>query len=663
MAALSLLESCLRKLREEIQSVDLLERRVAELNELCINDITDKRIEPANSLLFDQQLGVVQFLHKNVTLFPDIKAKLLEFLSKYVERVGKKIQPYVLDLKNVCLYSYNQDKAAKVKNASIVLLVLVFEVAAPKQLPDLNINNLFEKFYSEIMSNKVVNTVRANIYRLLGAISEYCPEYMQDYVEELVKVFLTSIKDEMNAKNRKPEFAIIAASLEGMNFCLVKHTPFADEDSPEIYNLLHYTRNAINPDATLTRYDMPKAGLNLFARHCALFSHFLIDIYEEMYDTLFRWCHHKNRELWILGQNAMEGFITQMSKILTFGEVEDRRQSSIFKFFVKKFHAIMVNNQAGRNDVTLAVRSYGLLAAPCKKFLSIEDVRVMFREILRRCRQQFEGDGEEYKDQLYNLPSYLEALASIVKELDYVSEESLITLERLLVLMLEHFPQVVVRRQFISIKAAIKLMLALMPMETVFREFLSEAVYQGLIRTCSHSVLEDESSTDSVPGTNFKKQITYKNYMNLWSGLLDSANNKELALIGYSQEVRNRLTELLYDEIMSSLLRILKRLDLSVVQAGTLVQPESSEKDSASTSHSTIDSMESADPVFGLKPNRLQDHLIFLNLVNFTSDFLPKNKSQMFERWILQFTESIVTFSSRTLMLYRSIFQRCKIEL
>lgn len=44
MAALSLLESCLRKLREEIQSVDLLERRVAELNELCINDITDKRI-------------------------------------------------------------------------------------------------------------------------------------------------------------------------------------------------------------------------------------------------------------------------------------------------------------------------------------------------------------------------------------------------------------------------------------------------------------------------------------------------------------------------------------------------------------------------------------------------------------------------------------------
>ena len=47
---------------------------------------------------------------------------------------------------------------------------------------------------------------------------------------------------------------------------------------------------------------------------------------------------------------------------------------------------------------------------------------------------------------------------------------------------------------------------------------------------------------------------------------------QELALIGYSIEKRNRLTELLYDEIMSSILRIFKKLDLSVKQSGTLVQ-------------------------------------------------------------------------------------------
>ena len=53
------------------------------------------------------------------------------------------------------------------------------------------------------------------------------------------------------------------------------------------------------------------------------------------------------------------------------------------------------------------------------------------------------------------------------------------------------------------------------------------SVYQGLIRTCSHAiVLETESSTDPTPITNFKKEISYKNYMDFWSGLLNSVNNK-----------------------------------------------------------------------------------------------------------------------------------------
>ena len=64
-------------------------------------------------------------------------------------------------------------------------------------------------------------------------------------------------------------------------FCLVSVKWFVFfPDSTEIYDLLLYTRKAINPDLKLTRYDMPKAGLNLFAQHCALFAHFLIDIYE-----------------------------------------------------------------------------------------------------------------------------------------------------------------------------------------------------------------------------------------------------------------------------------------------------------------------------------------------------------------------------------------------
>lgn len=44
-------------------------------------------------------------------------------ISKYTQIIF-----FFFTFQNVCLYSYNQDKAAKVKNASIVLLVLVSRI-------------------------------------------------------------------------------------------------------------------------------------------------------------------------------------------------------------------------------------------------------------------------------------------------------------------------------------------------------------------------------------------------------------------------------------------------------------------------------------------------------------------------------------------------------
>ena len=52
------------------------------------------------------------------------------------------------------------------------------------------------------------------------------------------------------------------------------------------------------------------------------------------------------------------------------------------------------------------------------------------------------------------------------------------------------------------------------------------AVYQGLIRTCSHLVATEteEQEADSVGDTDLTvRRITYKDFLELWSGLLQSA--------------------------------------------------------------------------------------------------------------------------------------------
>ncbi|CAH3040478.1 unnamed protein product, partial [Pocillopora meandrina] len=54
-----------------------------------------------SSLLFSGETSIVNFLRKAITLdeFQDAKIELLKFLQSYVMKMGKKINPYVVEIK------------------------------------------------------------------------------------------------------------------------------------------------------------------------------------------------------------------------------------------------------------------------------------------------------------------------------------------------------------------------------------------------------------------------------------------------------------------------------------------------------------------------------------------------------------------------------------
>ena len=55
------------------------------------------------------------------------------------------------------------------------------------------------------------------------------------------------------------------------------------------------------------------------------------------------------------------------------------------------------------------------------------------------------------------------------------------------------------------------------------------AVYQSLIRTCSHPVVMETEEQEARSGGDTDlavRRITYKDYLQLWSGLLQSAKVK-----------------------------------------------------------------------------------------------------------------------------------------
>ena len=57
---------------------------------------------------------------------------------------------------------------------------------------------------------------------------------------------------------------------------------------------------------------------------------------------------------------------------------------------------------------------------PCKIFMKPEDVNFMFHEMVQRTEQLFFSPVEATDNRLLSLPSFLTALASIVKEMEQV---------------------------------------------------------------------------------------------------------------------------------------------------------------------------------------------------------------------------------------------------
>lgn len=61
---------------------------------------------------------------------------------------------------------------------------------------------------------------------------------------------------------------------------------------------------------------------------------------------------------------------------------------------------------------------------------------------------------------------------------------------------------------------------------------LNFAVYQSLIRTCSCvPLVEIEGDEDNAKNDTEEKKISYKDYMDIWAGLLDAPHLKVINLL------------------------------------------------------------------------------------------------------------------------------------
>ncbi|XP_048363545.1 DNA-dependent protein kinase catalytic subunit isoform X2 [Sphaerodactylus townsendi] len=629
---------------------------IRSLAETCVTSSGDVARALQASLVFSKEDGLLSFIHKSLRMeeFRDCREEILKFLCAFLEKIGQKIHPYAQDLRRTCISVYTKEKSAKCRIPALELLIkLLQNVRSVHMMEDMKVGEIFNKFYGELaVKSKVSDTVLERIYELLGVLGEVQPSDMLDNSEKLFRAYLGELKTQMTSSTREPKFPLVAGCLKGLTALMYNFTKSMDEEPQTSKEIFDFAVKAINPQVDLKRYAVPLAGLHLFSVHAVQFSTCLLDNCVSLFEVMSKWCGHQNAELRKAGNSALDAFLKQISVMVA---KDAEMHKSTLNYFMKQFYGIIRKMDSSNKELSIAIRGYGLFAAPCKA-ISSKDVDFMYVELLQRCKQIYLTEAETIDDHVYQLPSFLQSIASVIFHLDAIPEVYSPVLECLIVVQIDCFPQYSMKMQSTCYKSIVKVFLALAGKGPVLWNFLSTVVHQGLVRVCSKPLAfsretsgKDVSASEERPASGEVrsgkwKVPTYKDYLDLFRSLLSCDTMKDSLLSDETCLMTNSplqsLNRLLYDELIKSILRIIEKLDLTV-QKQNVNEEDANETDVDLT-------IPTSDPAANLQPTKPKDFTAFINLVEFCRVILPEKHIEYFEPWVYSFGYELIIQSTRS---------------
>ncbi|XP_073344741.1 DNA-dependent protein kinase catalytic subunit [Pagrus major] len=623
---------------------------VGDLGQECMLTSTENELALQTSLLFSKDYGLLSFLRKSLASdeFRDTRVDIICFLEKFLDRVSPRVKgwekTYAIDIRDTCMVVYTKEKVAKCRTPVLDLLIKVLQTTkASSVAAELRIGEIFNKYYSELcQKSKLPDSVLGKIYELLGVLAEVHPSEMVNNSDKLYKAYLGELKEQMTSSTKEPKLFVVAGCLRGITALMVNFTKTMEEDPATSKDIFQYALKAVSPQMEMSRYAVTFAGLRLIARHASQFSSCLMDHYRALFEVMSKLCGHINAEMKKTSYYALESFLKQVAMLVA-ENIEEHK--SKLKFFMQKFCGIIKTMDSTHKELSIAIRGYGFFATPCKKVCP-QDVDLMYTELIQRCKQMYltESDGED--DSLYQLPSFLDSIASVLIHLDKIPEVYTPLLERLLVVQIDSFPQYSERMQTACCRSILKVLVAMASKGPVLWTFISSVVHQGLIRVCSKPIMLAEDK-DGGPSEYSQVRVgkwkvpSSQNYLALYKSLLDCDQLKDSGFLDGAFESQNAalvpLSRLLYDELVKSILRIVEKLDLSVQKVTT---GEEAPDDAAHV-------LPSSDPTAHLLPNKIKDFTAFINLVDFCSELLLNKHVEYFQSWVYPLSHELILHSIR----------------
>ncbi|XP_034245330.1 DNA-dependent protein kinase catalytic subunit-like [Thrips palmi] len=569
--------------------------------------IEDRRV--ALHTLFREEEGIQAVLSACVKYnMKKLPSDILSFFSFLLETYPTSLEYHIVVIKDECLSFIRRDSSSADEKAKAleVLTTIVrlgpwnANIGAPAILSQL----------ATMASHRVSKpTVLCKVYGLIGSMAEHMPQDVQRMSERLLKSMMMDLDYQLNL-SANIQNLIIEGCCDGLSGFLVSF-PLNEESSPVDRGLCSkisdYIKRAIKAYKDRTQRTAGRAALNLLARHGDQLQASLIS------DSGYRDWHKVLRDWLPLGKEeravAKQALLTFYYVLSTYLSRMKRMDSSLMdklKFFSDHFKSQFEKSE----DVDIAVKGFGLFAKPMKMYLP-EELPGIFNILSQRSQEEC-GKGNHHR-----IADYLDSLSVLCVESGIIHGLQLAILEKLSVELLSQFAREEHPTwQTVMIDAVICTLLRLNQSSGhVFNMYLKTFVYQGIIRSVSHPLVED---AEILQETEKQKLTTYRNYVPFWQSVITlNRSCKGKSGIDASLSERRDLSRKIIDRVLESVIEIVSRLDLSL-------------KENVSS-----ELIYHCDVKKCIEANNPLDFTVLVNLVNFTFDLLSNLPDlSHIEKWI-----------------------------
>ncbi|XP_034941190.1 DNA-dependent protein kinase catalytic subunit-like [Chelonus insularis] len=504
----------------------------------------------ALTMVFDDTKGILVFLMREVDQ-PEISKDFqvafntaFHFLQFIITDFRDVCEPYVIKIKKCCAYISTLKTATYLHKVSCMTLILLIENFSHinLQLDDIIRDWMLKiRFFNEKELNPIL--------RVISVVARYYP-HTAVIIENanLIRNCAMKLFDKLFQDIQRNKPHVLQMTIESLvdflyNFPL-------NEDDPELlkfYSKIKEVIKVLEKKKKETKDKIIEAIIKFITQQMMTLKKLILCDYD--FWLRFLLLYHKDEAYGNIPAIALKVYYEVMGIALS--ESIESHKPDVNKL-KRMFLRNLANESISQTDLRLSVSGYTNLTEALKKGYGDSSVEEMYSIIASRILPLYfsESEASNYFD---DIADYLESLSRVLLHMSNVSNNQMKALVRLCILFIKRYPELSLVNQSSTVKLFKKSLSNIAKLKVhVVQEFMKNIIFEGIIWSCSHSLLIDAELQQELENLD-KRPICYKNYVPLWKELLNSAGYEQISI---PQQIVN--------EIIETCIKLIKTLNLSI---------------------------------------------------------------------------------------------------